>query len=73
MSDYKLKNKDDLPFKSEGEMMFGRKFRGDSNNFLGFKNLFTRKGSKYDTTLDVDVFNPYIGLTFTKKKKSSVR
>ena len=50
-------------------MMFGGKTKSTSNNFLNFKDLFTRKGDKYNTSLDVDVFNPYIGLTFTRKKK----
>jgi|LULP01.1.fsa_nt_gb hypothetical protein len=58
-----------LKYKSEGEMLFGGKTKSTSNNFLNFKNLFTRKGDKYDTSLDVDVFKPYIGLTFTRKKK----
>ena len=50
-------------------MLYGGKTKSTSNNFLNFKNLFTRKGDKYDTSLDVDVFKPYIGLTFTRKKK----
>tara|TARA_X000001388_G_scaffold44785_1_gene31808 strand:- start:285 stop:473 length:189 start_codon:yes stop_codon:yes gene_type:complete len=58
-----------LKYKSEGEMLFGGKTSAQSNNFLNFKKLMTKKGSKYDTSLDVDVFNPYIGLTFTRKKK----
>ena len=50
-------------------MLFGNKTSAKSNNFLNFKKLMTKKGSKYDTSLDVDVFNPYVGLTFTRKKK----
>ena len=58
------------PFVSEGEMMFGKKIRAKSTDFLGFKDLLTRRGDKYDTTLEADVFNPYIGLKFTRKKKN---
>ena len=58
------------PFVSEGEMMFGKKVRAKSMDFLGFKDLFTKKGDKYDTTLEADVFNPYIGVKFTRKKKN---
>tara|TARA_X000001382_G_C3031220_1_gene134828 strand:+ start:330 stop:527 length:198 start_codon:yes stop_codon:yes gene_type:complete len=57
------------PFVSEGEMMFGKKVRAKSSDFLNFKNFLTKKGDKYDTTLEADVFNPYIGVKFTKKKK----
>jgi len=57
------------PFVSEGEMMFGKKVRAKSTDFLNFKNFLTKKGDKYDTTLEADVFNPYIGVKFTKKKK----
>ena len=53
-------------------MMFGKKIRTKSTDFLGFKDLFTRKGSKYDTTLEADIFNPYIGVKFTRKKKNRV-
>ena len=60
------------PFVTEGEMMFGKKIRTKSTDFLGFKDLFTRKGSKYDTTLEADIFNPYIGVKFTRKKKNRV-
>ena len=31
------------PFVSEGEMMFGKKVRAKSMDFLGFKDLFTKK------------------------------
>jgi hypothetical protein len=58
------------PFVSEGEMMFGKKFRVKSKDLLGFKNFFTRKGDKYDTSLEADIFKPYIGLKFTRKKKN---
>ena len=58
------------PFVSEGEMMFGKKVRAKSMDFLGFKDLFTKKGDKYDTTLEADVFKPYIGVKFTRKKKN---
>ena len=57
------------PFVSEGEMMFGKKVRAKSSDFLNFKNFLTKKGDKYDTTLEADIFNPYIGVKFTKKKK----
>ena len=58
------------PFVSEGEMMFGKKIRAKSTDFLGFKDLLTRRGDKYYTTLEADVFNPYIGVKFTRKKKN---
>ena len=57
------------PFVSEGEMMFGKKVRVKSKDLLGFRNFFTKKGAKYDTSLEADIFNPYIGVKFTKKKK----
>ena len=55
--------------KSEGEMMFGKKVRVKSKDLLGFRNFFTKKGDKYDTSLEADIFKPYIGVKFTKKKR----
>ena len=57
------------PFVSEGEMTFGKKVRAKSSDFLNFKNFLTKKGDKYDTSLEADIFNPYIGVKFTKKKR----
>ncbi len=57
------------PFVSEGEMMFGKKVRAKSSDFLNFKNFLTKKGDKYDTSLEADIFKPYIGVKFTKKKR----
>ena len=57
------------PFVSEGEMMFGKKVRVKSKDLLVFRNFFTKKVDKYDTSLEADIFNPYIGVKFTKKKR----
>ena len=53
-------------------MMFGKKVRVKSKDLLGFRNFFTKKGDKYDTSLEADIFNPYIGVKFTRKKKNRV-